>query len=70
MYKNADYIIENTLLVESKAVINLEDVHLAQVKNYVIAYQLPIGLLFNFGSLSVQFKKAFNAGLQESGFAK
>jgi len=58
--RRADFIVENQIIVELKAVINLEDVHLAQAKNYVIAYGFPIGLLINFGSTSLQFKKVYN----------
>ena len=61
--RRADFIVENQVMVEIKAVINLEDVHLAQAKNYVVAYQLPIGLLINFGAISLQFKKVFNSKL-------
>jgi GxxExxY protein len=43
-----------------KAVIRLEDVHLAQAKNYVVMYNFPIGLLIKFGSQSLEFKKVFN----------
>ena len=56
----ADFVVENYVIVELKALINLEDVHLAQVKNYVVAYDFPIGLLINFGANSLQFKKVFN----------
>jgi len=59
--RRADFIIEGKVMVELKAVINLEDVHLAQAKNYVTAYHLPIGLLINFGAKSLQFKKIFNS---------
>lgn len=59
--RRADFIVENQIIVEIKAVINLEDVHLAQAKNYVVAYDFPIGLLINFGTTSLQFKKVFNA---------
>jgi GxxExxY protein len=58
--RRADFIIENQIVVELKAVINLENVHLAQAKNYVVAYQFPIGLLINFGATSLQFKKIYN----------
>ncbi len=58
--RRADFVVENQVIVELKALINLEDVHLAQTKNYVIAYDFPIGLLINFGAISVQFKKVFN----------
>ena len=59
--RRADFVIENQVIVEIKAVINLEDVHLAQAKNYVVAYDFPIGLLINFGARSLQFKKVYNS---------
>jgi len=46
--------------VELKALINLEDLHLAQAKNYVIACDFPIGLQINFGATSLQFEIVFN----------
>jgi GxxExxY protein len=58
--RRADFIVENVVIVELKALINLEDVHLAQTKNYLVAYNFPIGLLINFGSKSLQFKKIYN----------
>ena len=59
--RRADFVVEGKIIVELKAVINLEDVHLAQAKNYVVAYDFPIGLLINFGATSLQFKKVFNS---------
>lgn len=59
--RRADFVVEDQVIVELKAVINLEDAHLAQAKNYVVAYDFPIGLLINFGSTSLQFKKVFNS---------
>ena len=58
--RRADFIVSGNIMVELKALINLEDVHLAQAKNYVVAYDLPTGLLINFGSNSLQYKKVFN----------
>ena len=58
--RRADFVIEDKLIIELKALINLEDVHLAQVKNYTVAYDYPIGLLINFGSQSLQHKLIFN----------
>ena len=58
--RRSDFIVEGNIMVELKALINLEDVHLAQAKNYVVAYDLPVGLLINFGSTSLQYKKVFN----------
>ncbi|MGQ1948708.1 GxxExxY protein [Geofilum sp. OHC36d9] len=59
--RRADFVVEDTVIVELKALVNLEDVHLAQAKNYVVAYNKPIGLLINFGAKSLQFKKIYNS---------
>ena len=53
-------IVEGTTLVELKAVIKLDDAHLAQAINYCHAFNLPSGLLLNFGGKSLEFKRAFN----------
>lgn len=58
--RRADFVVENKIVVEIKALVNLEDVHLAQAKNYVVAYDFPNGLLINFGSQSLQHKLLFN----------
>ena len=58
--RRADFIVEDCVTVELKAVINLENVHLAQAKNYVVAYNFPHGLLINFGSNSLEYKLLFN----------
>ena len=58
--RSADFVVEDRLTVELKALINLEDVHLAQAKNYTVAYDFPLGLLINFGSQSLQYKLIFN----------
>jgi GxxExxY protein len=58
--RRVDFFVEEKIMVEIKAVINLEDVHLAQAMNYVEAYNLHIGLLINFGSKSMQFKRVHN----------
>jgi GxxExxY protein len=58
--RRADFVVEGQVIVELKAMINLEDAHLAQAKNYVVAYDFPVGLLINFGATSLQFKKVFN----------
>jgi GxxExxY protein len=59
--RRADFVVEKTIMVEIKATINLEDVHLAQAKNYLTAYDLIKGLLINFGGVSLQYKLVFNA---------
>ncbi len=58
--RRVDFFVENNIMVELKAIIKLEDVHLAQAMNYCQAYNLPIGLLINFGSKSLEFKRVYN----------
>ena len=55
--RRADFVVEEKVLVELKAIIELEDVHLAQVLNYLKAYKLEVGLLINFGSKILTFKR-------------
>ena len=58
--RRVDFFVENAVMVEIKAIISLEDVHLAQSINYLEIYDLEIGLLINFGSKSLQFKRVHN----------
>lgn len=55
--RRADFVVEGKVLVELKALVQLEDVHLAQALNYLKAYRLEVGLLINFGSKSMTFKR-------------
>ena len=57
--RRADFIVEGKVLVELKALIRLEEVHLAQALNYLTAYQIEKGLLINFGSTSLEVKRLF-----------
>jgi len=59
--RRVDFLIEEKISVELKAVIKLEDVHLAQAINYLEAYNLEVGLLLNFGSKSLEFKRVINS---------
>ncbi|NCP45831.1 MAG: GxxExxY protein [Flavobacteriales bacterium] len=58
--RRVDFFVEDVIMVELKALIKLEDVHLAQTMNYCQAYKLPIGLLINFGAKSLEFKRVYN----------
>ncbi len=55
--RRADFVVEGKVLVELKALIELEEVHKAQLLNYLRAYKLTVGLLINFGSRSLTFKR-------------
>lgn len=55
--RRVDFFVMNNIMVEIKAVSQLEDVHLAQAINYLEAYHMQIGLLINFGNTSLQFKR-------------
>jgi len=64
--RRVDFFVEDTIMVELKALIKLEDVHLAQAMNYCQAYNLPIGLLLNFGAKSLEFKRVYNVNHPEN----
>ncbi len=64
--RRVDFFVEDAVMVELKAIIKLEDVHLAQAMNYCQAYGLPIGLLINFGSKSLEFKRVYNVNHPEN----
>ncbi|MBK7377854.1 MAG: GxxExxY protein [Ignavibacteriales bacterium] len=58
--RRVDFFVENLIMVELKAIIDLENVHLAQALNYLEAYNMEVGLLINFGNTSLQFKRLHN----------
>lgn len=64
--RRVDFFVEDIIMVELKALIKLEDVHLAQAMNYCQAYDLPIALLINFGSKSLEFKRVYNVNHAEN----
>jgi GxxExxY protein len=57
--RRADFLVENEVMIELKALIKLEDVHLAQGLNYLTAYHYNRGLLINFGATSLEVKRLY-----------
>ncbi|NML67427.1 GxxExxY protein [Hymenobacter sp. RP-2-7] len=55
--RRADFLVENQVLIELKAVNELTDAHCAQTINYLKAYRLEVALLINFGEASLKFKR-------------
>lgn len=58
--RRVDFLVEDVISVELKAITALEQVHFAQAINYLEAYNLEIGLLINFGENSLNFKRLTN----------
>ena len=58
--RRVDFLINDIICVEIKALVKLEDVHLAQGLNYLEAFNLEVGLLINFGSKSLEVKRLYN----------
>lgn len=58
--RRVDFLVEEKIMVELKAISQLENVHLAQGLNYLEAYKLAVGLLINFGSIKLEFKRLIN----------
>ena len=63
--RRVDFLVHELISVEIKAVSKLDDVHLAQAINYLEAYNLEIGLLINFGSKSLDFKRVINSKMSK-----
>ena len=55
--RRVDFFVEDKIMVELKAVTQLEKVHLAQALNYLEAYKMEIGMLINFGNTKLEFKR-------------
>ena len=55
--RRVDFLVEERVLVELKAVSELENVHISQVLNYLEAFELEVGLLINFGRQSLDFRR-------------
>lgn len=68
--RRVDFFVGEKIMVELKAVSNLNDLHLAQAMNYLEAYSLPVGLLINFGSKSMEFKRVYNTKHRDNVFNK
>ena len=63
--RRVDFLVQGVVSVELKAIIQLEDVHLAQAINYLEAYCLEVGLLLNFGARSLQFRRVLNSNMKQ-----
>ena len=59
--RRVDFFVDGKMMVELKAVSEMNDIHLCQCRNYLEAYNLPVGLLINFGSGKLQYKRVYNS---------
>lgn len=64
--RRVDFLVEDKVMIELKAVAELEKVHLAQAINYLEAFNLEIGLLINFGNTRLEFRRLINSGIHHS----
>ncbi len=59
--RRADFMIEEKVLVELKALSEINKTHYNQVLNYLTAFNLEVALLLNFGENSLNFKRLINS---------
>ena len=64
--RRVDFLVEKIIPVEIKASSELSDINIAQAKNYLEASGIEIGLLINFGSSSLQFKRMINSKISSN----
>ncbi len=62
--RRVDFLINNTILVETKAISELSNSCTNQILNYIEAFNLEIGLLINFGNDRFEFKRFTNNKLK------
>jgi GxxExxY protein len=55
-----DLVIENKIIVELKAIKELIDAHFAQLRSYLNATGLKVGLLLNFAKPTLEIKRIVN----------
>ena len=55
--RRVDFLVEGIVLVELKALCELNDLHINQILNYLKAYKMEIGLLLNFGEKSLKYRR-------------
>ena len=58
--RRVDFFVGDKIMVELKAIIALNDTNINQCRNYLEAYNLPVGLLINFGANSLEYKRIYN----------
>jgi GxxExxY protein len=58
--RRVDFMVNDKVLIEIKAVAVYESSHLNQIINYLQAFQIPVGLLINFGKEKLEFKRFTN----------
>ena len=59
--RRVDFLVDEKVVVELKAIGELERVHLAQAINYLEAFRLEAGLLLNFGAAKLEFRRVVNS---------
>jgi GxxExxY protein len=59
--RRSDFLVESTINIELKALVEIDDAHFAQALNYLEIYNCQIGLLINFGTKRLEYKRIINA---------
>ena len=59
--RRVDFMVEDKIVVELKAIADLTDKELNQALNYLENHRQEVGLLINFGARSLQFKRVINS---------
>ena len=59
--RRLDLIVEEVVLVELKAIKEIDNGDYNQILNYLRVFKLEVGLLINFGAPSLQFKRLINS---------
>ena len=58
--RRVDFVVEEKIMVELKAVDKLDELSLSRSLNYMKAFNLEVGLLIKFGGAKLEFKRLIN----------
>jgi len=61
----ADFLVETSVIVELKSVSALNEIHKAQILNYLKASGIEVGLLVNFGGPKLEYRRFDNRFMKE-----
>ena len=58
--RRLDLLVNDVVIVETKATTEVESLFVNQITNYLRVFKMEVGLLLNFGNVSLQFKRFVN----------
>lgn len=62
--RRVDILVEEKVLLELKALSEFKPIDFSQIQNCLEVFKIEVGLLINFGAMSLQFKRFVNSKIE------